>query len=265
MMKHFFCILLALAAGALAVCAADNTVVAAQQRLKADGFYFGEVTGQYDSATAAAVSRYQIRNGLRISGQLDAETAKALGLAAPAARPPASGASEREVAGRLRRADTQFLQQAAANRSASRSRAPEPSDAKPPPLASDGSVLVLSRERLRDYIAAFILAGLESDVDSELDFFADKVRYFNEGTVDRAKIRKDLESYNRRWPERQFRLAGEVQVEPQPDSRVRVTFPLRFELASGKKQSSGTVVKTLLLEVVGEDLQIVAVDERKAK
>ena len=79
----------------------------------------------------------------------------------------------------------------------------------------------------------------------------------------REKIRRDLRAYNRRWPERRFWLAGEVEVEPQADSRLRVTFPLRFELRNGSKRASGKVLKTLIVEVTGEDLQIVSVNERK--
>jgi len=46
---------------------------------------------------------------------------------------------------------------------------------------------------------------------------------------------------------------------------VRVTFPLRYELRNGAKHSSGKVDKTLVLERAGDDLQIVAVNERKAE
>ena len=52
--------------------AADTNVRAVQTKLKQDGFYFGDPTGVYDNETAAAVTRYQIRNGLPISGRLDA-------------------------------------------------------------------------------------------------------------------------------------------------------------------------------------------------
>jgi hypothetical protein len=46
---------------------------------------------------------------------------------------------------------------------------------------------------------------------------------------------------------------------------VRVAFPLRYELRKGAKHSSGKVDKTLVLERSGDDLAIVAVNERKAE
>jgi len=62
-----------------------------QQKLKDQGFYYGEVTGQEDADTKAAIRRYQIRNGLKVTGEINAETQKSLGLngKATAARPTA--------------------------------------------------------------------------------------------------------------------------------------------------------------------------------
>src|SRR6478735_12364117 len=59
------------------VCADDN-VREVQTKLSQKGFYSGEIDGAYSSDLSAALSRYQIRNGLPITGQLDAETSKAL-------------------------------------------------------------------------------------------------------------------------------------------------------------------------------------------
>ena len=91
------------------------------------------------------------------------------------------------------------------------------------------------------------------------------VNYYDQGVMDREKIQQDLKRYDERWPERHFWVAGKINVEPQSENRVRVTFPLGFKLRNGNKQSSGKVDKTLVLEPAGDDLQIVAVNERKAE
>lgn len=59
---------------------ADTSVATAQQALKDQGFYYGEVTGTKDADTTAAIRRYQIRNGLQVTGDLNAETLKSLGM-----------------------------------------------------------------------------------------------------------------------------------------------------------------------------------------
>src|SRR5205085_11269428 len=59
---------------------ADDLIQNVQQALKDEGYYFGEVTGTKDAGTTAAIRRYQIRNGLQISGDLNEETLKSLGV-----------------------------------------------------------------------------------------------------------------------------------------------------------------------------------------
>jgi hypothetical protein len=130
--------------------------------------------------------------------------------------------------------------------------------------AAAASADEFSTDRLRDYVAAFVLAGLDKSVGAEAEFFADHVEYYDQGVMDREKIQQDLKRYDERWPERHFWVAGKINVEPQSENRVRVTFPLGFKLRNGNKQSSGKVDKTLVLEPAGDDLQIVAVNERKA-
>ena len=58
---------------------ADQMTENVQQALKDQGFYYGEITGQKDADTTAAIRRYQIRNGLQITGDLNPETLKSLG------------------------------------------------------------------------------------------------------------------------------------------------------------------------------------------
>lgn len=67
---------------------ADATVKAVQQTLKEQGFYHGEVTGEQNAETTAAIRRYQIRQGLQVSGELNEETTKALGLGRAAPSTP---------------------------------------------------------------------------------------------------------------------------------------------------------------------------------
>jgi peptidoglycan hydrolase-like protein with peptidoglycan-binding domain len=66
---------------------ANDTVSAAQRALKNQGFYYGEVTGRKDADTTAAIRRYQIRNGLKITGDLNVETKRSLGVEEGGRRP----------------------------------------------------------------------------------------------------------------------------------------------------------------------------------
>lgn len=85
MKRSCFVFLSLLLAGAGAL-RADQTTSAVQQALKDQGFYYGDVNGAKTADTTAAIRRYQIRNGLQITGEIDAETLRSLGVGSGAAR-----------------------------------------------------------------------------------------------------------------------------------------------------------------------------------
>ena len=85
--KIFVTALIFLAAWSVAW--ADSTTESAQQKLKDGGFYYGDINGKQDADTTAAIRRYQIRNGLQITGELNAETLRSLGLTSKPASTPA--------------------------------------------------------------------------------------------------------------------------------------------------------------------------------
>jgi peptidoglycan hydrolase-like protein with peptidoglycan-binding domain len=67
---------------------ADEVVAEVQQALKDQGFYYGEITGDKNADTTAAIRRYQIRNGLQITGELDNDTLRSLRTVPSTASPP---------------------------------------------------------------------------------------------------------------------------------------------------------------------------------
>jgi len=78
-MKRFFLMFLTLVSLA-ALARADDQTDAVQQALKDQGFYYGTVDGQGGTETDAAIRRYQIRQGLEVTGKLNAQTLASLNL-----------------------------------------------------------------------------------------------------------------------------------------------------------------------------------------
>ena len=66
--------------GSIMLTQADQLVESVQQALKDEGFYYGEVNGDTNANLTAAIRRYQIRNGLEVSGELNDETLRSLGF-----------------------------------------------------------------------------------------------------------------------------------------------------------------------------------------
>ena len=88
--------------------AADDTTRRAQQALRDGGFYYGPIDGTPGEETSQATRRYQIRNGLAVSGQFNAETLRSLGINAPPppSAPAASSSSSSSNNGRGQRTES---------------------------------------------------------------------------------------------------------------------------------------------------------------
>ena len=86
--------------GSMMLMRADQLVESVQQALKDEGFYYGEVNGDMNANLTAAIRRYQIRNGLQVSGELNDETLRSLGIkSSGSSRPPTKPASPTPAAG----------------------------------------------------------------------------------------------------------------------------------------------------------------------
>ena len=75
--------------GSVALVRGDQMIESVQQALKDQGFYYGEITGDTNANLTAAIRRYQIRNGLEVSGELNSETLRSLGINSSASGQPA--------------------------------------------------------------------------------------------------------------------------------------------------------------------------------
>ena len=73
---------------------ADDLTRTVQQRLKDQGFYYGEVDGRGGDETSAAIRRFQIRHGLKVTGQLNDETLRSLGVSGGRVAGPGPGDQE---------------------------------------------------------------------------------------------------------------------------------------------------------------------------
>jgi peptidoglycan hydrolase-like protein with peptidoglycan-binding domain len=66
--------------GSITLAGADQLIESVEQALKNQGFYYGELSGEMNANLTAAIRRYQIRNGLQVTGMLNDETLQSLGI-----------------------------------------------------------------------------------------------------------------------------------------------------------------------------------------
>ena len=241
----------------LSLCASDQ-IASIQNKLKSAGFYYGEATGEYTNETAAAITRYQIASGLQVTGTLNEETLRSLKLPAGSAADPSAGSrvegQKAEAWKALRQQDEAFLKQATTAPAAS-------------PLAQPGEISARSdKDQLRDFVAGFVVAGIASDVEPELGFYADKADYYDKGTVSKEVIKKDILRYDQRWPVRQYWLDGNVRIQNKAEhGPIEAQYQIRYVVSNGKRQASGKALKTLKIQRNHSGLEIVSVREEPVK
>ena len=145
---------------------ADDQLRNVQTELKGQGFYYGDVNGQTTAETTSAIRRYQIRNGLEVTGSLNPETLNSLGLGSgrskaappppnavpPASNPPAKSntappanlrrdQSVEESARNFLRSEERKAQRNDYFNSAPAPQAPAPAPRDPVPAPRDASVV----------------------------------------------------------------------------------------------------------------------------
>ena len=63
-----------------------------------------------------------------------------------------------------------------------------------------------------DFVHDFIASNESSDIDLAVSFYAPNVDLFEEGRQSVEAIRRDIESYNARWPSRRATIRGDVRL-----------------------------------------------------
>jgi S1-C subfamily serine protease len=96
------------------------------------------------------------------------------------------------------------------------------------PIARASPVSV-EKDRYGDFIKMVLRASEQHDIDTIMSTYADKVVYQDHGVVDKTFIRRDLESYFKRWPVTKIQLNSGVQVlDTKNAAEKRVLFSYDF-------------------------------------
>jgi hypothetical protein len=86
-----------------------------------------------------------------------------------------------------------------------------------------------AKERYTDFVMNALRASEQHDIDTIMSTYADKVVYLGHGVVDKEFIRKDLETYFKRWPVTKVELTSAVQIlDTKKADEKRVLFSYDF-------------------------------------
>jgi hypothetical protein len=271
---------------------AENGARALQNALKERGFYAAQPSGVMDDQTRAALKRFQIREGLNVTGEPDAVTLQALGKAAQTKTVSSQeNASVRERSQQVVTSDREFLARVEAmeQRVEKPQRAPQPrrSPSAPPPVAEpprehndlrrptrapseesdpvqSESPTAVSQEAVVQFVRGYLEAAQGPSPAAEIAHYAEHVDYFDSGKVTHDFIGKDQARYYKRWPKREFHLLGEPKIERTSSNGATVRFRIAYSLKGpGEKTATGRTEEVMRLHQESGGLRIVGIQERK--
>jgi hypothetical protein len=254
---------------------ADELVRRVQEELRKRHLYFGDVDGRQTPETEAAIRRYQERKGFAGTGAATPETLRSLGLGPvedaepwpelPVLRSDAARAitqQEQERMERLvERGELPPIGEAVDEKDLAIETEPPAEIAKAPVR---GDLVARVEKFLRDYLKACE----SNDLAAELAFYADRVDYFDHGTVDRPFLEHDIgERYYKRWPQRRYRLLAVRVVPPAKDSEeIEVRFRLRFDVKGATGAASGqTENRFIIRQGPRGEMRFVSMRERRVR
>jgi peptidoglycan hydrolase-like protein with peptidoglycan-binding domain len=269
---------------------AQDEVRSVQEELRRRSLYFGNVDGRESAELAEATKRYQRRKGFAATGKPDRETLRSLGLVprTPDEPPPQelnwpaepvlksdikidpvavakSLSEETGIApasvvpdkvtrrrGDLTRTRTRPPEDAASARSVSRT--------------SNTNSPFISTQNLTGLVAEYLTAMGTNDVKRELKFYADKVNYYHNGTIDRRIIEQTLRRYHARWPNRRYTTGAAISYS-RNDKRgeIMMIFRVRFTLKNGRQTVSGQTDNRFRISAATVDPRIVSIEEKRVR
>jgi len=108
-----------------------------------------------------------------------------------------------------------------------------------------------------EFVHNFIASNETNDVDLAVSFYAPNVDVFEEGKKSTDAIRRDIESYNARWPSRRATIRGDVRLsEKAANHNYTASFEHDYyvENPSRGEWINGAVAVDLVLIVDGEGI-----------
>jgi hypothetical protein len=88
------------------------------------------------------------------------------------------------------------------------------------------------------FIQQFVRSLATNNLDAQLDYYADRVDYYEFRQVPKDVIRKDIERDIKRWPDRIYSMANQPKITPKGENAFVAEFPMAYTLTDSKGSTS---------------------------
>jgi hypothetical protein len=118
-----------------------------------------------------------------------------------------------------------------------------------PPRNSTAPTQPVSSDKISEFVTHVMELEKTQQIDAILVNYASRVKYFDNGTVDQAFIRKDKSDYYSRWPVRSYEIIGNIYSTSLGKDLWEIRVPTKFHVVNRKGEW-----------IDGDVTQILAVD-----
>jgi hypothetical protein len=121
---------------------------------------------------------------------------------------------------------------------------------------------VAMKPSLLAFVQAFIQSGASDRLDSIMQFYAQKVNYYDKGAVDGEFILSDLSDFRRRWPRREYQLLNTPVAREGPEpNQFLVSYRVGYFLADRRKETRGVSDVTIQVQDDNGTYRVLAIQE----
>jgi hypothetical protein len=119
-------------------------------------------------------------------------------------------------------------------------------------------------ERAEGFVRKYLEAAKTNELEAEMAFYADRVDYFDHGTVGREFIERDVRRYYKRWPQRNYQLLDFKLAKAARDD-LEVVFRIAFHVKNQEHSVAGKTQNIFKIHGAGENMRFVALKEQRLR
>jgi serine/threonine protein kinase len=100
-----------------------------------------------------------------------------------------------------------------------------------------------------EFVDGFVKSLESNDVTAQVEWYADKVNYYDSGRISKEALRRDLEHDITKWPGRVYSLRDAPKIDQISQQVYRADFPMSYTLTNGKEEDTGTLKMTAMFDL----------------
>jgi hypothetical protein len=134
---------------------------------------------------------------------------------------------------------------------------------QPAPIAAQHSI---TPAETIGFLKGYLSAMERGDLTKEMGYFADRVNYYSNGTIDRRIIEYALRRYQAQWPSRSYTLSRVLSHSVNPrTAEITVNYEVKFSLRHRGAKAQGSTLNQIVINAATAAPRIVAIRETRLR